>query len=182
MDDRGREKQIPVYTGPLYAMEGKSGQLRRERILQLTAGILCAVLLVIYLQLGTPSTRIIYVLPVALCALIPTAYWVIGAVSCFRCPVSGMNNVHKENGPGRVLRSCTAVWIILAMSLLGDIILCLSQSVLSAEWPGLALLLCAFGTAFAEFTRARERYHRIRITDPGREKPPKPGRRSHMQK
>ena len=170
-----------MYTGPLYATDRPKERLRRDGLLQLAAGTVCCALLVLYLQLGTPSTRIIYVLPVALCGLIPAAYWLIGAVSALRCPAENMNNVQKENGPGRVLRSCTAVWIILAMALLGDVIYCLTQSALTDEWPGLALLLAAFGIALGEFTQARDRYRHIRMTAPGQEKPPKPGKKPRRQ-
>ena len=177
MDAKGREKQVPVYVGPRFRADRAPRALRRERVLRLVSGMVCAALLLLYLQLGTGSTRVIYVLPIALCALIPAAYWIIGAVSCLRCPPEGMTSVQKENGPGRVLRASAAVWIILAAALLGDLIYCSSQSAFAAEWPGLALLICAFTAALAQFARARDSYRHIVMTDPGQPRPPKPSRK-----
>ena len=48
------------------------------------------------------------------------------------------------------------------------------------DWQ-LALMLAALGTALVEFTRARKRYHRIRVTETGQEKLPKPDRRSRKR-
>lgn len=160
--DKGHEQQKVVYQGEYFRFRG--GAQEKQRTLRWSLG--CAGLFfltyLIYMKLNTPSSRCMYVMPVAAVALIAFVYWCMGLFTLWRCP-DRMTRLQKETGIGRVLRSCIGCAVLLAMACVGDIVYMLVslKEQVPAEIPGFALLCCAAIAALSSFLRARDVYGRI---------------------
>ena len=162
VDERGRERREAVYRGEWFAMEDESTK-RGLVVCSGTAATLFAVLYLLYLEWNTPSTRCIYVFPIAACALAPLAYWIMGVWSMAHAPEK-MTRVQKEKGVGRVLRSAVSCAALILMACVGDVIYMLAglKENAKAEWTGFALLMCCAAAALGCFVRVRDTYRRIR--------------------
>lgn len=162
--DKGREQQNVVYQGEYFRFEG--GTQEKYRSLRWSLG--CAGIFflsyLIYMKLNTPSSRCIYVMPIAAVALIVFIYWLMGLAALFRCP-DQMTRLQKENSMGRILRSSIGCALLLGMACVGDIIYMLVslKEQVSAEFPGFALLCCAAIAALSSFLRIREVYGKISV-------------------
>ena len=97
-DDRGKEKRVPVYRGPVFGLapdcDKKSLLLRA-----LFPWLGCLILLVLFFWLDFPGTRILYVFLPAALALFPCFYWAAGLWALFRAP-DRMTRLQKENSIG----------------------------------------------------------------------------------
>lgn len=159
---QGKEKREPVYQGDYFRFaEGTAEKSRVFRFSFLCAALFAAFYF-LYLSLNTPSSRCMYVLPVAACALAPLAYWLMGLYALYRAPEK-MTRLQKENGSGRILRSATGCMMLLGIGCIGDLIFMLSagQQQWGQELPGFALLCCCTIAAMGCFWRIRESYNRI---------------------
>lgn len=154
MDDRGREKRVPVYRGSWFLLpEGVSVRSLRLWATLPWAGYLAALLL--YFRLNFPGATVMYVFLPAALSLFPVLYWAMGAAGVFRAP-RRMTRLQKENGIGRVLRSSAGCAICLCAALVGDLVLMLTGGQVAREWPGTLLLLLALALAAGAASRFRE--------------------------
>ena len=140
-DDRGKEKRVPVYRGPVFGLapdcDKKSLLLRA-----LLPWLGCLILLVLFFWLDFPGTRILYVFLPAALALFPCFYWAVGLWALFRAP-DRMTRLQKENSIGRILRSAVGCTVFSFAALPGEVIFLLSGGDASREYPGSLILLGA---------------------------------------
>lgn len=159
MDQRGREKRVAVYRGDWYSYQdgGKAGW-----IASLILMASCAAFFLIYMKLNSPSSRCMYVMPIAACALAPLAYWGMGVFAMWRAPEK-MTRLQKENGAGRVLRSSVGCAVLLGTACVGDVFLMMFslKARFSEELLAFAMLLCAAMCAMGCFLRIREVYNKM---------------------
>lgn len=145
IDDRGREKRVPVYRGSWYNLPaGKSAKSLLPQAVLLLA--LYLGMLVAWFIVDFPGTRILYVFLPAAVSLFPCLYWVLGVWGLYRAPQK-MTRLQKENSVGRILRSAAGCAIFSVCALVGDIVYLFAGSDPSGEWPGTILLLCAAASA-----------------------------------
>lgn len=170
IDERGREKREAVYRGEWFSLDGKAAQKRSLTMWTgITAGLF-AVFYLLYLEWNTPSTRSMYVFPIAACALAPLVYWVMGVWAMAHAPAQ-MTRVQKEKGIGRVLRSAVTCAVLIGTACVGDLVYMLAVlgENAKAEWMGFGLLMCAAASAMGCFVRVRDAYRRIRSLGAARE-------------
>ncbi len=154
MDEKGREKQVPVYRGDYFFFDPSLAP-KKERNAWAVAG--CALWLlpvVLWFLMDFPGTRCLYVFLPAALGLFPAFYWILGAFFLLWAPVR-MNRAQKEKGPARVLRCAAACAFFSAMASLGDLIFLFTSAPARPEWPGLLLLLCSALAALATALRFR---------------------------
>lgn len=149
IDEKGKEKRVPVYRGPVF--ETAPGQEKQK--LLLSAFLLWTaylVLLILYFRLNFSGAGILYIFLPAALGVFPGLYWVMGIWGLFRAPRK-MTRVQKETGTGRILRSAAACTVCSCAALIGEIVFLLSGGDGSREWPGILMLAgcaaCAAGTA-----------------------------------
>ena len=150
IDEKGKEKQVPVYRGPVF--EYAPGQEKRKMLLLASLPwVLYVVLLILYFRLDFPGCRILYIFLPAALGIFPGLYWVIGIWGFFRAPRK-MTRIQKETGTGRVLRSAAACTVCSCAALIGEIVFLLTGGEFSMEGPGTLMLAgcaaCAAGTAY----------------------------------
>lgn len=162
MDHRGREKREAVYRGDWYSYQGGGQTGSRTRIVSLILLAFCVAFFLIYMKLNSPSSRCMYVMPLAACALAPLAYWGMGVFAMWRAP-ERMTRLQKENGAGRVLRSSVGCAVLLGMACVGDLLFMLFslKARFSEELLAFAMLLCAAMCAMGCFLRIREVYNQM---------------------
>lgn len=157
VDSRGRERREAVYCGEWF---GFSAAARKKHAL-CAGGFAAAFALLygLYLEGNTPSTRCLYVFPLAACALPPFLYWLMGLWTFSRSPEK-MTRLQKENGIGRVVRSSLGCAVLLGAACAGDIIYLLNASSegRELEWLGFVWLALAATVAAGCFVRMREAY------------------------
>ncbi len=147
VDERGKEKRIPVYRGSLFALP--RGQNKKRLLLSaLLAWIGYVTLLILYFRLDYPGARVLYVFLPAALSLFPCLYWAMGIWGLYRAP-DAMTRLRKENGIGRVLRSAAGCAILSCAVLIGEAVFLLSGGNPAQEWPGILMLLTAAILAFS---------------------------------
>lgn len=160
IDDHGRERREAVYRGEWFRLKVDV----RKSLLRWAGGCAAvfAALYLLYLEGNSPSTRCMYVFPLAACALPCFIYWLMGLWFLWRAPEK-MTRVQKEKGVGRVLRSAVTCAVFMFMAAIGDLVfLCMNfEKHARAEWLGFGLIVCAACTAFKAFLEAREANSRI---------------------
>ncbi len=167
IDEKGREKRVPVYRGPVF--ETAPGQEKKKLLLPaFLFWIAYLILLILYFRLDFPGARILYVFLPAALGIFPGLYWAMGIWGLFRAP-DKMTRVQKETGIGRVLRSAAACTVFACAALIGEIVFLFSSGNVSREWPGtLMLAACAVLAACAAYL-FRNAYHHLaesRSTEP----------------
>ena len=158
-DERGKEKRVPVYRGPLFSLP--SGQNKRK--LLLAAALPWAaylVLLLLYFRMDFPGGRVLYVFLPAALGLFPCLYWVMGIWSLYRAP-DRMTRLQKENGIGRILRSAAGCTVFSAAALVGEAVFLISSGNASREWPGILMLAASAALAFSAASRYRALHHQL---------------------
>ncbi len=162
MDHRGKEKREAVYRGNWYSYRGEEAAGRKAFTSSLVHLLVCIGFYLLYMHLNTPSSRCMYVMPVAACALAPLAYWCMGLFS-MRRNLKKMTRLEKENGVGRVLRSCVGCGVLVGLASIGDLLFVLFS--LKGRWQeeifGFAALLCFAMCAMGSFLRIRDTYHQM---------------------
>ena len=160
VDDRGRERRKAVYRGEWFHLPAEA----RKSLVRWAGGCAAvfAALYLLYMEVNSPSTRCMYVFPLAACALPCFVYWVMGLWTLWRAPEK-MTRVQKEKGVGRVLRSAVACAVFMFMAGIGDLVfMCVNfERHARAEWPSFGLIVCAACVAFKAFLDAREADSRI---------------------
>lgn len=164
LSDRGRTKQEIVYQGEYFRFSGGAKEKRSVLLQSLTCAGVFFLPYLGYMKLNTPSSRCIYVMPLAAVALIPFVYWCMGLYTLGRCK-DQLTRLQKETGIGRVLRASIGCAVLLAMACTGDLayMLLVLKERITAEIPGFALLLCAAIAAMGSFLRAKEAYTGITV-------------------
>ena len=158
-DERGKEKRVPVYRGPLFSLP--SGQDKRKLLLSaLLPWAVYLVLLLLYFRLDFPGARVLYVFLPAALGLFPCVYWAMGIWGLYRAPDS-MTRLQKENGIGRILRSAAGCTVFSAAALVGEAVFLLSSGNASREWPGILMLAASAALAFTAASRYRELNRRL---------------------
>ena len=158
MDERGRDRRRAVYQGDdFYLPENTRRGWTYAGMLAVYAALYLA-----YMMLNSPGSHCIYVLPIAACAVIPSAYWTMGLISMLRAPQK-MTSTQKEKGIGRVMRSAMGCMILLLTTCVGDVIFMARMGNWSAELPAFALLACAGMTALGAFRYVKGVYNAIRV-------------------
>ena len=167
VDEKGKEKTVPVYRGALFALP--PGQTKQRLVLYALlpwAGYL--LLLILYFRLNFPGSRILYIFLPAGLSLFPCVYWIMGIWELFRAPQK-MTRIRKETGIGRILRSAAACMVLACAALLGETVFLLSGGDAAREWPGtLMLAACAALAACAVgiFRSVHSRLSETRSVDP----------------
>lgn len=164
MDEKGRDKRRAVYRGKWYQLDLSRAEKKQLGFFSIGALLLFAICYILYMKLSTPSSRCMYVLPVAAAGLMPAAYWIMGLYSMLRAP-ERMTSVQKEKGIGRVMRSAMGCMLMTGAAAAGDVIFLLSGNALRTEWPGLALLCCCALAGAGCFLRVKAIYNKIKAFD-----------------
>ena len=164
MTDRGRDKRVAVYRGKWYSLNVTAKEKNLLRIFAVGAFVLFIIFYLLYMKLSTPSSRCMYVLPVAAAGLLPAAYWAMGLFTMLRAP-ERMTSVQKESGIGRVMRSGMGCMALTGIAAVGDVIFLFTGSALGEEWPGLMLLCCCALAGAGCFLRVKAAYDQIKAYD-----------------
>lgn len=159
VDERGREKRRAVYRGNWYAY-ADAKEAKNALVFALACFLGAAACWLLYMARSTPSTRCMYVLPVASCAVFPMAYWLMGLHGMSK-KTDKMTRVQKENGVGRVLRSAVGSMVLLAMACVGDVIFMAAAKNFATEMSGFAMLVIAAAASAACFMRVRDVYNHM---------------------
>lgn len=164
MDQRGRDRRKAVYQGDDFYLPERAGKK------WVYAGMLTAYafLYLFYMMLNSPGSHCIYVLPIAACAVIPSAYWAMGLFSMMRAPEK-MTSTQKEKGIGRVMRSAMGCMILLLTACVGDVVFMIRSGKWTAELPAFSLLACAGITALGAFRHVKGIYDAIRVVKHAKE-------------
>ena len=159
IDEKGREKQVPVYRGEWFILKEKSS---KSALYSLVPGCLLFLIpLIIYLFGASPSTYCLYVLIPAIAALLPAVYLAGGLFRMYGAP-SPMTKLRKETGIGRVLRSSFGCMLLTGAALAGDLIfLLLNSDARNSEWACACLFLLSFAGILMVFVRSRKIWHGI---------------------
>ena len=167
IDEKGKEKTVPVYRGAVFSLP--PGQTKQRLVLYALlpwAGYL--LLLILYFRLNFPGSRVLYIFLPAALSLFPCVYWIMGIWELFRAPQK-MTRIRKETGIGRILRSAAACMVLSCAALIGEIVFLLSGGDAAREWPGTlmltagaALAACAVGI----FRSVHGRLSETRSVDP----------------
>lgn len=161
IDDRGREKRETVYRGEWFHL---NAQERKKTLLHTgVCAVVFAVFYLVYLERNSPSTRCMYVFPIAACALPCFVYWIMGLWGIWRTPEK-MTRVQKEKGIGRTLRSAIGCAVFMGMAAIGDIVfMCIHmEQHAKAEWISFGLIVCAALAAVRGFLEARDAHNQIK--------------------
>ena len=162
IDEKGREKRVPVYRGELFTLP--SGRNRQQLfLLALLPWIGFLTLLILYFMLDFPGARVLYVFLPAALSLFPCLYWVMGVWGILRAPEK-MTRVQKETGIGRVLRSAAACAILSCAALIGEAVFLFSGGDASREWPGALMLAACAALAAGAVYAFRNVYHHLSET------------------
>ena len=155
MDEKGREKQIPVYRGNYHRL--KSGKKPRTAAISLLPFFLLYLVPVLaYLFSASPSTYCMYVLLPAICSLLPASYGAAGLFRLYKAPES-MTGVQKETGIARVVKSSFGCTVLSFASLAGNLVfLLLSPQSRSLEWQNPILFAAASAGALLLFLKSRK--------------------------
>lgn len=164
MDERGRDRRRAVYQGDDFYLPENAGRLWTH------AGMFAVytALYLTYLLLNSPGSHCIYVLPIAACAVIPTAYWAMGLFAMLRAPKK-MTSTQKEKGIGRVMRSAMGCMVLLLTACVGDVIFMIRSGNMALEIPAFVLILCAGITALGAFRHVKGVYNAIRTVKHAKE-------------
>ena len=164
LDERGRDRRRAVYQGDDFYLPENAGRLWTH------AGMFAvyAALYLAYLLLNSPGSYCIYVMPIAACAVIPSAYWSMGLISMLRAPQK-MTSTQKEKGIGRVMRSAMGCMVLLLTACVGDVIFMARNGNCFAELPAFALLVCAGMAALGVFRYVKGLYNAIRVVKHAKE-------------
>lgn len=166
IDHRGREQRQAVYQGDWYCYQEGSNARDGALIMSLSLLLVCTVFFFLYMKLNSPSSRCMYVMPIAACALVTLAYWGMGVFSVWRAPEK-MTRLQKENGLGRVLRSSVGCAVLLGMACVGDLFFMLLslKTAFHEELFAFAMLLCAAMCAMGCFLRTRAVYGKMMVVE-----------------
>lgn len=164
MDDKGRFVQKPVYQGDYYWLPGSMNARTLAKTCLPYLGVFIAVY-VLYLRANSPSSRCMYVLPFAACACIPMFYAVMGAFAMLRAP-RRMTHVQRENGIGRLMRSCMGCGVLTGIAAAGDIVYMALGGHYAREGFAFAMLAIACIAGFAGFKAAKAVYSAL-MTETG---------------
>ena len=158
MDDRGRDRRKAVYQGDDFYLPEGAG----HRWTYAAMFAVYATLYLLYMMMNTPGSHCIYVLPVAACAVIPSAYWAMGLFSMLHSPQK-MTSTQKEKGIGRVMRSAMGCMVLMLTACAGDLIFMSRSGNWAEELPAFALMACAGMTALGAFRYVKGIYDAVRV-------------------
>lgn len=161
MDEKGKEKVVPVYRGAVFSIP--AGQSKQRLVLYaLLPWVGYLLLLILYFRLDFPGSRILYIFLPAALSLFPCVYWIMGIWGLFRAPQK-MTRIQKETGIGRILRSAAACMVLSCAALIGETVFFFSGGDTAREWPGTlilaagaALSACAVGVFRSVHSRLSE--------------------------
>lgn len=156
----GKPREVAVYRGDYYAFPEGALALRRRA---LRVGALVALywlFALIYLMTGRASTRCAYALLPFMLGLLPGFYALLGLIATLRAPVR-MTVIQRENGPGRLVRSCVSCGALSAAGALGCAVFLSLNGLWAGEWTDALLTAAASASAWSAFTLCRRDYRRL---------------------
>ena len=151
----GREKRTARYTGEYYRFP--EGSARSRAILPGAALGLYWLLALGYLRFGRATSHCLYALPPFLLGLVPGFYGLMGLWTLLRAP-ERMTVVDRENGPGRLTRSCLGCGAFSALGAAGGMVFLTTAGQWAAGWLDALLSSAAAACAWVGFAASRRAY------------------------
>lgn len=117
----GRQKQVPVYIGPMYAFAADDNRRRRTALWLLALCTASVGLYICYGFINSAGSRCFYVLPLYLLSAFPLFYLCYGAVRLYRLKPS-FTKVDKDESADRIRTSALGLGIICAAHTVCEIV------------------------------------------------------------